>query len=405
MLSLRKIFDIMLIKLGLGVSMKNIFLYQKNKGMSLIEVMIILTVMSLISLGMATLFKNMTSVQNRTSTKTVLYEIQHNVEEAIRNDTAWSLAVNDGANAATMTCLRDGNTCADGFSPAGNLRIYDAAGAIEFDGSSGTAGWDLNGQPCNTFNAGGNDDCPFRYELRLTAQCPPGVNPCPKPIVTVTGQLTFAPDEISDLENRINTNNYQVRIERGVAHRFEPFELRFADIDPNGNQGGGECNQNNWQPRPLNQVVDLGGADNVNMNVAAAGVVPTSATPPAGVGEFTLQPGSYECNVIAQAFEADEGFQVRLRDMSNTVGPFDAGGAYTSNTMAVFSSGTVQFRISSARTFRLEHYCRGNSWKPYNPIAMHAPKNPRTFHMGIPVANYGVAEPSIYTTISCVRSS
>lgn len=359
-----------------------------SRGMSLIEVMIVITIMSLIGLGTATLMKNMFSIQRRAGIKQVVGAYQQELESLLKNDQSWTFTVNDTTNTSKLGCLRDSSaTLCNSVAPpnwsATDFRVEDTSGALFFNGNSGTAGFDYDGNACNAFSVtSGHATCAFRYQLRWRAECPPGVNPCRKPQVVIQGTLLYAPLDASAINNRVNTADYSFLIRRGERIRNEPFEIIFEDLDGDAN-GGGACNPGGRRIRPLTRVTyDAGG------NV--------SHTP--NSPNFTLLPGTYSCKVIAQSFEANLGFSILLEDVTNSR-DYPAGSGYSGTGTTSYAVGTVELSLTGNTTFRLIHVCQASH-----------PDN-ATWDMGIPVptaaGTYSTTpgQGTTYTNISCVRTS
>ena len=358
-----------------------------TKGMSLIEVMIVITIMSLIGLGTATLMKNMFSIQRRANIKQVVKQYQNELEALLKNDQSWAFTVNLGGNTSSLGCLRDGSAgCANAFTDT-DFQVQDTANAIFFNGNSGTDGFDFNGQRCTAWTAAGNDACPFRYTLTWVAECPVGVNPCIKPQVVITGTLLYSPVDPSAINNRLNVADYAFTIRRGERVRYEPFELVYehlsnTDSQPNGFvDGGGAClpptTGTGRVVRPLSALsYDAGG--NVTFNDAT--------------DTFTLVAGTYSCKIIAQSFEATTGFSIVLRDMTNNV-DYPAGSGFSGPGTTSYASGTVEIQLTAPAGFRLEHECQNSH-----------PDEP-TWDMGIPMPAYTTAPGTTFTNISCVRTS
>ena len=407
----------------MGVNGMGLYRLNGERGMTLIEVMFIVAASSMLGLGMASLFKNVTESQRRVDYRLSLYEIQSRIEQTIRNERAWANTVNNALNNASLGCLR-ANTAPCANATRGAFALFDQSNNLVFNGISATGGLTSLGLPCNTYNAAGNDACPFRYNLTTQTQCPAAS--CAFPEVRVRGTLAFAPGARLQVSQRFNLTDFQIDVTRGFRTRYEPFELRFEDSDNNNNLGGGRCRQNQWVPRPLNVLVDLGGGDSVVLNAGSQAIPPDGGMPlPPGhvaalapaatnIGEFTLRPGAYECHIVAQGFQPRQGFKIRLRDVNDVVPPIDAGGGEGDPGQVVYSNGTIRFSLKASRTFRLEHFCVGESDPTFTPPP-YAPGSPplwlqtareRSYYMGLPIASYaGGRDATIYTSVSCVRSS
>lgn len=362
------------------------FISNNPKGMSLVEVMIVMTIMSMIGLGTATLMKNMFSIQNRANVKAAATEIQNNLKNLLENDTSWSNSINLGANTTILGCLQDGSGgCTNGGGPARtnwDVRDNSLANNSYYNASSVSGGFDMNGNFCDAWNAAGNDACPFRYNLQWIADCGTRPAPCNKPAVTIQGTFLFSPTDASDPRNRINVNDYNFTILRGERTRYEPFEIRHAlsGGSPPSAPGAGSCTPNTWVPRDLSSPVVYDAGNNV-----------ISINTTSGSSNFRIQPGTYECKVVAQAYEALSGFSVKLQDITNNQ-PYMIGGGFSGFNSTAYATGTVTIELAAPATFEVQHNC-GQT----NPVAGN-----QQYDMGIPAQSYG--DQSVVTSVSCVRS-
>lgn len=352
-------------------------------GMSLIEVMIVMTIMSLIGLGTATLMKNMFAIQRRNNLKVVASEIKLNLEKVLKNDTAWGFTVNAGANAGTLNCLKDNIGNCNHGAAIGAFNVMNIDNTPYYQSIQATRGFAADGTSnCNAFvnkPAAGSDACPFRYNLRATFTCQgnPAPATCNKPQVRIEGDFIYNPNDLSDPRNRINEADYKIDFIRGARERYEPLQVVYM---PTTNAVTGCTNTNTWEPRPLTgETYDAGN------NVTVAG------------NSFTLVPGTYDCKIIAQAYEAIEGFSLQL--YSTTKPPIPVGGGYSNLGTTAYSTSAVQLQLTSPTTFQLRHMCIDNPAGP--PSSMRG-----NFDMGIPLETLGTyLNGTLLTSITCVRTS
>ena len=127
---------------------------------------------------------------------------------------------------ATMDCLKTGTTqvsCPNayfGLAPGAiptQIKILDTSGAVFYDATSPTSGFDLRGQPCSTFNATtGNDACPFRANISWApADC--SLASCPIPEL-VNVFVTFKYKPASSAQQRsVNITRMDTNILRNRA--------------------------------------------------------------------------------------------------------------------------------------------------------------------------------------------
>lgn len=371
--------------------MRTGFSWNNQKGYSLVEVMMVVSIMSFVGLGVATMMKNMMSVQRRQELRPTLRQIKDEIEQAFLNDHAWESTIINPSNNASLGCLRDGNTCADGTA-VNDIRLRNAqdpqtaatSGNSNFDafeGPNNGAGWTFSGARCTTWNAAGNDACPIRYNLTLTMSCSNGLDPCARPLVTLTGALNYAPNDRSSINNRINADDYQIEIRRGERVRFEPFQILMEQAG--AGVGGGACTNLGWDKRPLSRLAgNRTGNENVLFNDAN--------------DQFTLVAGRYSCEIIAEGFDAVDGFRVELRTVPDVVAArVPSGHAISLANSSVYSKSTIYLDLVNDTTFELYHYCHDDGVSGGSG---------HVNGMGNPVA-FDPAFPKVYTSIKCTRSS
>jgi len=349
-------------------------LTKNNQGMSLIEVMILVTVMSIIGLGSASLMKNMSQSANRSSARNSIDLLRDNLNQLLQDENAWNNTVNDPANTGSLGCFRSGTpACANPYNVAvANINIRDASGGLWYEASLATTGFTYEGQTCATYAAAGNDACPLRYNFAINSACTGAA--CPNPRITITATLANSPLNTSDTRIKLNLGNYVVNVIRGELDRFQVMEARYVE---NGNAGGGACNPGGDQIRPLNQFpFDEG--DN--------------STP--GANAFTLAPGSYKCKVVTQNYEATAGTLTLLRDTTNNV-DYNVGSSNSALFESTYTLGSVSFNVTNAggAAFQVITQCGASN---------------SAFDMGIPtdaLGGYAAGPGTVFTSVVCVRSS
>lgn len=375
--------------------MNTFSLLKSKKGLSLIEVMIVVGIMSLVGLGVTSLLTNVAKVQRKGSVKSELQVVVQNVKANLLDDDSWVQTINAYplGSPKLIDCLRDdvdpANYCVSGTSVS-DITLRDPAGNVFYDGETPTAGFQESGAPCNTFDplpGPGNDDCPFRYDVTVEMTCASG-GTCQKPKVELVASLQVNPASKGQSKFNINTNNYDFDLNRSEEVKYEPLQVRHwqdATTAMAANAAGGECNYSGWQTRVLNdEVYDQG--DNVAL---------------LGGNSFQLQPGSYECEVSAQSFHQPLGYRVQMRMTTAPAQTFFIGSGVTAPNAPSSMTGNANFTITAPTTFVIEHYC------PASPIAADpnnfnsAPQS--AFHMGLPMPDY--SEGSSFTKVECVRSS
>jgi hypothetical protein len=360
--------------------------------------------MGLVGLGTATLMKNMVGIQKRTDLKSTIVEIKEQLEQYILDDTAWNYSVQGNTE---LACLRDttpncthnpdnmdidtGGPFLSGFS-AGYFAIYDTQGNRFLRGHSGTpnGGFTPDGVSCNSFDPDigeGSDDCPFRYNIAVWYKCVNGQPTCSRPQVFIRGELVYNPEDPAALNARINVDDYRIDLQRGRATRADTFQIVHRDPSPpfypaGDSIGGGNCSPGSEVQRYFtDETFDTG--DNVEL------LLPL---PNRGFRRFRIQAGTYECKVSTQSFEPQQGYSVFLWTLGSGR-RYPAGGGFAGRGSTAHSTESVNLVLDDETIFELRHHC-GASYNAAN-----------RWDLGIPLQGYTTANPTVYTSITCTRSS
>lgn len=160
-----------------------------NRGISIVETLIYMGLSVIVLYAAFSLTQVSRGISKSASTFVGLSEARRQIQEALKNDTAFTNSMNQ--NPAVFACLRNETDCTgaggqytlyDAQTPPSPVNVATAVGSND--------GLDKNGAPCTTFNAGSGDDtCPFRYIIRWQARCPGGGAKCINPTVELTAQL------------------------------------------------------------------------------------------------------------------------------------------------------------------------------------------------------------------------
>ena len=158
-------------------------------GFSIIELLVAIAILSIVVLAVSALNLHMSRELSRSSTNFQIDVFRRNLLVLISDSASWTstrLANRAGAAfpAGNMDCLTNGQPCT-----ATNQRfaIHDGSGALFYDAIPNNNGIDRVGNTCDTYPS---ELCPFRYELRWSANCTPGN--CVYPQVKVTAELSVA---------------------------------------------------------------------------------------------------------------------------------------------------------------------------------------------------------------------
>ena len=357
-----------------------------RRGMGLVEILITASIVAIIALGMATLFKDVFTVQNRANVGASAGQLKSLIKAAIEDGKAWGNTV--AAN-SSLICLNpnDATVCTSGAAITG-ISLRQSDNTVLLDDSNSANGFTSGGAPCSGWNSTGNNACPITYDLTVRFEC---VSPptCKNPTVTVEALMAYSPLD-QEAKGSINPSNYRVFVTRGFndsTRRNDPFIVRHLVSPATSTSYGGACTVNSWTQRQLNSE-DGDAAGNV---VVAA-------------NQFTLQPGTYECRATAPAFKAGVN-KIRVRNTANNLS--QESGSVIAPVSGGSSIAVVDINISigAATTFLVEHFCTakpsddvdvGGSWGLKDDNAA----------LGVPSPGAGgTYSDVVYTVVSCIRKS
>lgn len=183
---------------------------RNQKGFSLTEVIMAIGLASLISLISYQIIFEGYRLNKKVDGVSGINDIRQGIYEAFKNPTAFANTLAHPVNAGAFACINNGTDCA---AAGGTINLYDVNNAI-VRGSArvGTQdGFTQSGIACGTFNAGGNDDCPFRYVISWAPRCPL-TGACINPLIKLSATLQYRPVDttklvaIKESQFNINTN-------------------------------------------------------------------------------------------------------------------------------------------------------------------------------------------------------
>ncbi len=168
---------------------------RNNKGFTLIEIAIAMALVAVLLAGGYSLLFTGKNLQNKSQAMFWLTTLRGDIIAAVKNKDGFEATALDATNAA-MNCIKQKIqtptaiiSCADQTGPV--PKVFDKNKKIVVDTSSPSAGWDINGIACDTFDAtNGNNECPFRYEVSWKALC--ADEGCSSPDHIFKGELKVA---------------------------------------------------------------------------------------------------------------------------------------------------------------------------------------------------------------------
>lgn len=266
---------------------------KSKRGMGIIELMIIVAVLAALTAGIMQLITGLDSGKKQANIANTMEGLRNRINGALSGSEGWLNTLNHANNNGITNCLRDGTNCATIRDvDIGPISIVDNGGNLIFDQTDAASGYDIYGQPCNTFvapGANGNDACPISLTAVIRGTCLNGAAGCVNPSVRITVDFAYnASTTTASLA--VNVARYRLVINRASISTNQNFTIaetfsaaahvlsRNAPYPGAGawvNGCGANMLRQNWTE--LDDPADL---------VTIGG---------GGNSQITLQPGTYRC--------------------------------------------------------------------------------------------------------------
>lgn len=172
-----------------------------NRGVSLVELLVGVGMMTVISLMASQVFSNMAASTKGVVTNSSLEQTRNEIFTLLQDNATFVATINNPANATAFACVRDGTTNPDCTGAGGQFLMFQKGGTVQYPKvsySTDTLGMTPDGRSCNTY---GTQSCPFKYVAAWTAVCPPAQNikgkaatetRCFNPLIQVTVSLSIS---------------------------------------------------------------------------------------------------------------------------------------------------------------------------------------------------------------------
>ena len=162
----------------------------KSTGFSLMETLLAMAIISIVLLAVTALDMKSREQATKMIDATQVDIFRRQLVGLIRNDMSWQQTIVHN-NSSAMNCLQTpGGTCTVvGFAAAQPFVLYDGAGNLVYDPTSGN-GFTATGVSCVGFSSvASTPNCPFSYDMRWYA-----TSANPSPVVAVYATLLVTPN-------------------------------------------------------------------------------------------------------------------------------------------------------------------------------------------------------------------
>ena len=168
------------------------------KGFTLVELMIAATIGSIVLTAVGAVWLGVSKSQAGAWAMNQEMSFRDGLFRAMASDPAWKNTLQAAVNLPKMNCLAKQTPCTTNGNPNGPpiqnqlFALYDSNNQLIFDSSNLANGITASGTLCTGFSLQrGNDKCPFRFDMKWSANCTPGN--CVNPIVKITALLLYSP--------------------------------------------------------------------------------------------------------------------------------------------------------------------------------------------------------------------
>ena len=172
---------------------------KKNKGFSLVEVLVALGILGVVGLGATTVISNMLAADSYTVLGNSALSLKNEFTAILRDKRAWAQTIADTTlnpdAQSQFACLRSATDCASIAAGAPYPFVPKTTSNQLFRTNynpiaAASAGFDKNGQYCTTYSTiAPTDLCSMRYTFTWTPLCPPA-GACVNPQIKIA--LVFA---------------------------------------------------------------------------------------------------------------------------------------------------------------------------------------------------------------------
>lgn len=197
---------------------KQFEILKSDRGYTITSVLVVSGLATIVFIMAAQIISNSVQHLNRMKTLTAVSNIRSNLVGVMQNESAWFLTITDVDNSANASgfieCLQENPNSLDCNNKGGPLRIIGAGGTPYLDPvNSATAGFTLDGQPCDQFDPNnGNNACPIRVEIDWQTVCDP-LSVCTSPGIAVNVVFQIRKEDGSRVV-AFNAENYNFTVYR-----------------------------------------------------------------------------------------------------------------------------------------------------------------------------------------------
>ena len=190
-------------------------LINNNHGLTLTEVMIAITIVSVTVLT-AVSFNSLffTRAVGEFDQQGLLH-IRNEINQLLLDDESFAKTV---ANNPSLSCVQ--NKGSDCRGQGGRITLYDRHGGeylFVAQSTSTSSGFSTKNGPCNTFSTAGNAACPLQYALSWQPVCP-STGKCSNPAILLTATLDYKPGANAPEKNLLNPSRYNISLNRSQTH-------------------------------------------------------------------------------------------------------------------------------------------------------------------------------------------
>jgi len=207
-----------------------------EKGISLVGVLMLVGLLGIASIGIVTWNKQKLATNRQINVQSTAEQIKQKLLGAVISPDSW--AATSGHNSSAFSSphvLSTATAVSTDLYPSLDLYLSNGSAppTLLYRSTDPQAGFNLQGDACSPFNSvSGNDECPFRYEVKLIKHQMQNTNW----IDTIRFELSFKP---ATLNMVLNTG--QSLFSFNIDRNFDAKSIETSCVALSGNYTSGKC--------------------------------------------------------------------------------------------------------------------------------------------------------------------
>jgi type II secretory pathway pseudopilin PulG len=171
-------------------------IFRGKTGFTMVEILLAVGLAGAVAVGVAGAITYTSGQSQEVRLFLAAKRTRENLIQQLNSARYWDSMIMSNQSTNPFFCIANRSDCSV-LQTATPVKFYDPNDTSPnpspvYDSSVASNGFTMGGQPCNSYTgAPGNNVCPFRFNVTITAICPG--SPCIDPILRVVGAFTYSP--------------------------------------------------------------------------------------------------------------------------------------------------------------------------------------------------------------------